>query len=324
MIKHPVLTLYALLLVLLAVFVVNLMFGDSYVSLPHVVQMIWAHNEQDFVIWNHRLPRTIIAVLVGGSFAFAGAIIQGIIRNPLASPEILGVAQGAGLALTITVIAFPLLPIVWFPLITCLGGAIGVGLLILYSLGSTFSTVKFALSGVAISMTLNCVTEFLILSHPLDINTALLALTGSLWSRGWHHVYLALPLIPLLCAAYYLAKPLNLIVLGNEVAVTLGTRLSHLRWLSIGIAVILSSLCVGIVGPISFIGLVAPHMARRLVGAHHQYTLLASMMVGAILLVVADTLGRVLIAPSEIPSGILTAVIGAPYFLWLLVRMKER
>lgn len=322
--KHIKLTLLLLCLIMLLAFMVNLMFGDSYVPFSHVIKMIAAHSDQDFVVWNHRLPRTIIAVLVGASFGFAGAIVQGVIRNPLASPEILGVAQGAGLALTITVIAFPLLPIVWFPLITCVGGAIGVGLLILYSMGSQFSTVKFALSGVAISMTLNCITEFLILSHPLDINTALLALTGSLWSRGWHHVYLALPLIPLLCVAYYLAKPLNLVVLGNEVAVTLGTVLSRLRWLSIGIAVLLSSLSVGIVGPISFIGLVAPHMARRLVGAHHQYALVASMMVGAILLMVADTLGRVLIAPSEIPSGILTAVIGAPYFLWLLVRMKER
>lgn len=322
--SRSAITLFILSLTLMAAFMANLMLGDSYVSVSHVIEMIWAHSAQDFVIWNHRLPRSIIALIVGASFGFAGAIIQGIIRNPLASPEILGVSQGAGLALTITVIAFPLLPITWFPLITCIGGAIGVGLLILYSLGSQFSTVKFALSGVAISMTLSCITEFLILSHPLDINTALLVLTGSLWSRGWHHVYLALPLIPLLCFAYYLAKPLNLIVLGNEVAITLGTKLQHLRWLSIGIAVIVSSLCVGIVGPVSFIGLVAPHMARRLVGAHHQYTLVASMMVGAILLIIADTLGRILIAPSEIPSGILTAVIGAPYFLWLLVRMKDQ
>lgn len=321
---RSILTLSMLGLLLGLAFVLNLMFGDSYVSLSHVIQMLWAHSPQDFVIWQHRLPRSIIALLVGASLGFAGTIVQGIIRNPLASPEILGVSQGAGLALTITVIAFPSLSIVWFPLITCMGGAVGVGLLILYSLGSQFSTVKFALSGVAISMTLNCITEFLILSHPLDINTALLALTGSLWSRGWHHVYLALPLIPLLCVAYYLAKPLNLVVLGNEVAITLGTVLGRFRWLTIGIAVVVSSLCVGIVGPISFIGLVAPHMARRLVGAHHQYTLVASMVIGAILLMIADTLGRILIAPSEIPSGILTAVIGAPYFLWLLVRMKDK
>ncbi len=268
------------------------------------------------------MPRGLIAIVTGCAFGLAGAIVQGVIRNPLASPEILGVTQGAGLALTIAIIGFPHLPVSALPFVACLGGAGGALLLALYNTGVQFSGVRFALSGVAIAVTLSSITEFLILSNPLDINTALLALTGSLWSRNWHHVLLAVPLLILIPVTLLLAKPLNLIGLGDEAAQSLGTGLTRTRWLAMGSAVLLTSMGVGIIGPISFVGLVAPHMARRLVGGHHQFLLPASMVLGALLLVLADTLGRTLIAPSEIPAGILTAVIGAPYFLWLLARFK--
>lgn len=320
--NQPRLRLCLLLGLLLLVSAVSLSGGTVWLSPHTLVERLLAHAANDFEVWNHRLPRSLIAILTGSAFGLAGALVQGVIRNPLASPEILGVTQGAGLALTLCIIALPQLPVVWLPLVACLGGAGGALLLALYNTGGSFSGVRFALSGVAIAVTLSSITEFLILSHPLDINTALLALTGSLWSRNWHHVTLALPFLLLIPAGLCLAKPLNLIALGDEAAHSLGTALNPVRWGAIALAVLLSSLGVGIIGPVGFIGLVAPHMARRLVGGHHQFLLPAAMLVGALLLVLADTLGRTLIAPSEIPAGILTAVIGAPYFLWLLARFK--
>ena len=318
----PRLRLLMLLALALAATFLSLSAGTLWLEPATVVERLLAHDSLDFEVWNHRLPRSLIAILAGSAFGLAGAIVQGVIRNPLASPEILGVTQGAGLALTIAIIGWPQLPIAWLPLVACLGGAGGALLLALYNTGMQFSGARFALSGVAIAVTLSSVTEFLILSHPLDINTALLALTGSLWSRGWHHVLLALPFLLLIPLGLCLAKPLNLIALGDEAAHSLGTALKPVRWLAMTCAVLLTSLGVSIIGPVGFIGLVAPHMARRLVGGHHQALLPASMLVGALLLLLADTLGRSLIAPSEIPAGILTAVIGAPYFLWLLARFK--
>lgn len=320
--SRPAASLIALIAVLLVVCLASLCIGTQWLSPVEAIQHVIAHDAQDFLVWRHRLPRTLIAVLAGGSFALAGALVQGVIRNPLASPEILGVTQGAGLALTIALIYLPALSLVWLPGVACLGGALGAGALALYSAGRSFSGVRFALSGVAISLTLGSVIEFLILSHPLNINTALLALTGSLWSRTWHHVGLAVPLLAGLPLALMLAKPLNLIGLGDEAASGLGVRLGPARLAVLVLAVILTSLGVAIIGPVSFIGLVAPHLARRLIGGRHQWLLPASAIVGAILLVLADTLGRGLIPPVEIPAGILTAIIGAPYFLWLLTRLK--
>lgn len=319
---RPRLRLWLLLGLLLVELLASLSAGTVWLKPATVLERLLAHDALDFEVWNHRLPRSLIAILAGCAFGLAGAIVQGVIRNPLASPEILGVTQGAGLALTVAIISWPHLPIAWLPLVACLGGAGGALLLALYNTGVSFSGVRFALSGVAIAVTLSSVTEFLILSHPLDINTALLALTGSLWSRNWHHVALVLPFLLLIPLGLCLAKPLNLIALGDEAAHSLGTALGRTRWWAMACAVVLTSLGVGVIGPIGFIGLVAPHMARRLVGGHHQYLLPAAMLIGALLLVLADTLGRTLIAPSEIPAGVLTAVIGAPYFLWLLARFK--
>ncbi|QXG37153.1 iron chelate uptake ABC transporter family permease subunit [Pseudomonas viridiflava] len=320
--SQPRSRLLILIGLLLLALLLSLSAGTVWLTPGAVLDHLIAHDSKDFEVWNHRLPRGLIAIVTGCAFGLAGAIVQGVIRNPLASPEILGVTQGAGLALTIAIIGFPHLPVSALPSVACLGGAGGALLLALYNTGVQFSGVRFALSGVAIAVTLSSITEFLILSNPLDINTALLALTGSLWSRNWHHVLLAVPLLVLIPVSLLLAKPLNLIGLGDEAAQSLGTGLTRTRWLAMGSAVLLTSMGVGIIGPISFVGLVAPHMARRLVGGHHQLLLPASMVLGALLLVLADTLGRTLIAPSEIPAGILTAVIGAPYFLWLLARFK--
>ena len=298
-----------------------LMLGEHTVSLPDITRMLLQHDAQDFVVWNHRLPRSLIALLTGAAMGVSGALVQGIIRNPLASPDILGVTQGAGLALSIALLIFPTTPPELLPLVAGIGGFCGAALLMSYHIDD-FEPVRFALTGIAISVTFSGITEFLLLTHPTEVNTALLSLTGSLWARGWEQIWPAASLVPLLTASLLLAKPLDLTALGDQSAAALGVRMSCLRWCALGLAVMMVSVSVSIVGPITFVGLVSPHIARRIVGGRHLQVLPAAAIIGAMILLLSDTVGRALMPPSEIPAGVLTAIVGAPYFLWLLYKVK--
>lgn len=304
-----------------AMIVASLAFGATTLHPGRILELMIERSPQDFEIWNHRFPRTIIAVLVGAGMGAAGALIQGVVRNPLASPDILGVTQGAGLALSIAMLVFPQLPVGFIAPLACLGGAAGAGMLLLYNVGG-FSPLRFALSGVAVSVTLSSVTEYLLLANPTEINTTLLTLTGSIWGRGWMHLYPLLPILPLIAVSLLISKQLDLIGLGDDTAAALGTRLNLTRWVAIALSVVLTSLTVSVAGPISFVGLVAPHIARRLFGGSHHGLIPAASVIGAVMVVFADTLGRSIAPPMEIPVGVLTAVVGAPYFLWLLFRIR--
>jgi iron complex transport system permease protein len=307
------------LIVLLALTLVALCTGATTITPLQVWHLLLAHNPQDFVVWSHRFPRSLTGILIGAALGVAGALVQGVIRNPLASPDILGVTQGAGLAVAFVLLVFP--GVGYLPFFSLLGGAAGAALLMAYNAG-IFSPVRFALSGVAVSATFAGVTQFLLLTHPVEVNTALLSLTGSLWARGWPHLGLLLPLIPLMMVAMTLAKPLDVIALGEDTAHALGTRLRLVRWAAITMAVMLTAISVSVAGPVGFVGLVAPHLARRLVGGGHLRLLPTAGLLGAAILLAADTLGRGIAPPAEIPAGVLTAVIGAPYFLWLLFRTR--
>ncbi len=310
-----------LILLLIVMFLASLMFGATTLSLGRILELLIEQDHQDFEIWNHRLPRTIIAMLVGAGMGAAGALIQGVVRNPLASPDILGVTQGAGLVLTIAMLLFPQLPVGYIAPLACLGGAAGAGMLLLYNVGG-FSPLRFALSGVAVSVTLSSVTEYLLLANPTEINTTLLSLTGSIWGRGWMHIFPLLPIPALIALTLLISKHLDLIGLGDDTATALGARLKLTRWVAIAFAVVLTSLAVSVAGPISFVGLVAPHIARRVFAGAHHTLIPAAAVVGALMVVFADTLGRTIAPPMEIPVGVLTAVVGAPYFLWLLFRIR--
>lgn len=319
---QPLSVIPALAVILIVSALAALCVGATMISPLDAAKMVALRDASDFVVWQHRLPRSLIAILIGAALGTAGALIQGVIRNPLASPDILGVTQGAGLAVTVVLLMMPAGGSAWLPMVACLGGAGGAALLMAYNSGMAFSPVRFALSGVAVSLTFGSFTEFLLLTYPVEINTALLALTGSLWARGWTHLAPALLLIPLIGLSFLLAKPLDLIGLGDEAASSFGVRLSRVRLFAIALSVLLTGISVSIIGPVTFVGLLAPHLGRRLVGGAHLVLIPTAALVGAIVVVLADTLGRGLAPPIEIPVGILTAVIGAPYFLWLLFRIR--
>ena len=278
-------------------------------------------REYHYVLTAYRLPRLLLALLVGAALAVAGVLVQGIVRNPLASPDILGVNHAASLASVGTLLLLPSLPVITLPLLAFAGGM--AGLILLRILANTSQPMKLALTGVALSACWASLTDYLMLSHPQDVNSALLWLTGSLWGRDWSFVKIAAPLLILfLPLSLRFCRDLDLLALGDARAATLGVSVPRIRLQTLLLAVAMTSTGVAVCGPISFIGLVVPHMVRSITGGRHRWLLPVSAMTGALLLVVADLLARIIHPPLELPAGVLTAIIGAPWFVWLLVRMR--
>ncbi|QMD48411.1 Fe(3+) dicitrate ABC transporter permease subunit FecD [Citrobacter freundii] len=278
-------------------------------------------REYHYVLTAYRLPRLLLALLVGAALAVAGVLVQGIVRNPLASPDILGVNHAASLASVGALLLLPSLPVIALPLLAFAGGM--AGLILLRILANTSQPMKLALTGVALSACWASLTDYLMLSRPQDVNSALLWLTGSLWGRDWSFVKIAAPLLILfLPLSLRLCRDLDLLALGDARATTLGVSVPRIRLLALLLAVAMTSTGVAVCGPISFIGLVVPHMVRSITGGRHRWLLPVSAMAGALLLVVADLLARIIHPPLELPAGVLTAIIGAPWFVWLLVRMR--
>ncbi|ATX93687.1 iron-dicitrate transporter subunit FecD [Citrobacter freundii] len=278
-------------------------------------------REYHYILTAYRLPRLLLALLIGAALAVAGVLVQGIVRNPLASPDILGVNHAASLASVGALLLLPSLPVITLPLLAFAGGM--AGLILLRILANTNQPMKLALTGVALSACWASLTDYLMLSRPQDVNSALLWLTGSLWGRDWSFVKIAAPLLILfLPLSLRFCRDLDLLALGDARATTLGVSVPRIRLQALLLAVAMTSTGVAVCGPISFIGLVVPHMVRSITGGRHRWLLPVSAMTGALLLVVADLLARIIHPPLELPAGVLTAIIGAPWFVWLLVRMR--
>ncbi|ELT0523301.1 TPA: Fe(3+) dicitrate ABC transporter permease subunit FecD [Citrobacter freundii] len=316
--------------VTLVIFIALALAGFSLLSLQMgVIAVPWralltdwqAGREYHYVLTAYRLPRLLLALFVGAALTVAGVLVQGIVRNPLASPDILGVNHAASLASVGALLLVPSLPVIALPLLAFAGGM--VGLILLRMLVNTSQPMKLALTGVALSACWASLTDWLMLSRPQDVNSALLWLTGSLWGRDWSFVKIAVPLLMLfLPLSLVFCRDLDLLALGDARATTLGVSVPRIRLLALLLAVAMTSTGVAVCGPISFIGLVVPHMVRSITGGRHRWLLPVSALAGALLLVVADLLARIIHPPLELPAGVLTAIIGAPWFVWLLVRMR--
>lgn len=277
------------------------------------------------IIANIRLPRTLVALMVGINMGVAGALLQGLLRNPLASPKIIGVNAGAGLA---AIIIMTLMPgqISMIPPAAFLGALISS--LIIYALSrneGNSSTITIILAGVALGALFSACTSALMILHSDDLGVTYSWLIGGLTGRGWPYYKLIWPytLIGILMAIY-LSPRVNLFLLGEEVGHNLGLAVEASRILIVITAAILAGSAVSVAGTIGFLGIVAPHAARMLIGNDYRYLTVLSGIMGGLLLVVADTFARTLFQPLEIPVGIITAALGAPFFLFILYQKRNR
>lgn len=271
------------------------------------------------IVWQIRFPRTLVAALVGANLGIAGVILQGITRNPLGDPHILGFSAGAGVASVGLLRIVPDVPLALVPA-AAFGGALASAALV-YALAwrGGISPVRFALAGVAVAALFTALSTALIATSKLFTQAALAFLAGGLYQRGWEHVHQVWPytLVGTLIAVV-VADSLNVLALGDDVARGLGMRVERTRALLAGLAAVLTGAAVAVAGLVAFVGLVVPHIARLLVGSDQRVVLPLSAVLGALLLVLSDAVARVVVAPGEIPVGIVTAVVGAPVLLVLI------
>ncbi|MEM7800755.1 MAG: iron ABC transporter permease [Chloroflexota bacterium] len=315
-----------LLLGLAIALVMSVSYGEYNIAPLDVVRAVFGIETNDpnhqLVVRSFRLPRILLALLIGASLACAGAIMQGITRNDLADPGILGINTGAGVVVVayVTYAAVPqnyLIPWLAF------AGALATSALI-YTLSwkAGSSTLRLILIGVGVAALGGAMISFLITRMQIDrAQQAYVWLTGSVYGSTWEEVRLmVLWLVVLLPITYLSARQLNTMGLGDELTIGLGLRLELQRFILIALSSALAAITVTVAGTIGFIGFVAPHIARRLVGPSHEGLLITTTFVGGLLMVVADLLSRWVISPSELPIGVTTAIIGAPYFGYLLYR----
>ena len=247
---------------------------------------IWAAFQPDdknyFTLMEYRLPRAVLAILLGGALAISGVLVQSVVRNPLASPDILGINNAAGLVAVSVLMFLPNLAFYWMPIFAFLGGVLSFVILWIVC-GFNFRPIKMAIIGVALSALWAAISHYLMLTNPVEINTAMLWLTGSLWGRSWSYLNVVLPwLVVLLPLPFIFCRDLDTLGLGENKASTLGVTVNKVQISVLVLAVALSTTAVAICGPIAFLGLVAPHLARRLVGGRHRTLLPAALIIGAL------------------------------------------
>jgi iron complex transport system permease protein len=322
--------LFFLILITLTAIVISLSQGEYPISPLAVIQTLLGletgNPEHAFIINTLRLPRIITACLVGMALAVSGTILQGIMRNPLAEPGVIGMNAGAGFVAVSLIVLLPdvnagVLPVCAF------GGALSVAILVyLLAWDKGSSPIRLILVGVGINSFLNAFTTLMKTFGEInDVSRALVWLAGSVSGRSWEEVLSLLPwLVVFIPLALVKAQQLNALALGDDIAKGLGSRVEWQRGLLLLTSSALCGAAVATAGTIYFVGLMAPHIGRQLVGSTHEGLIPVSGMIGAMIVVVADLLGRILFAPIELPCGIVTAVIGAPYFIYLLVQNRKR
>ncbi|MDD9267708.1 Fe(3+)-hydroxamate ABC transporter permease FhuB [Paenibacillus sp. GCM10023248] len=273
------------------------------------------------VILNLRLPRVLVAALAGASLAIAGSMMQGAVRNPLADPSVVGVTTGAGMGALLVLTIWPSASGAWVPVGAMAGALLSAGSVYALAWKKGLNPVVLILVGIAVSALGSAVIQFLIIQSKLGAAPALTWLAGSTYARGWgDFAQLSIAMAVGLPLAWLLGRRVDLLAFGDLVSLGLGLQLQRTRLIAAGIGVTIAAIAVASVGTISFIGLLAPHAVRMMMGQHHQKSVVLSAVIGAILLVVADIIGKVIAIPKEIPSGIVVAVIGAPYLLFLMYR----
>jgi iron complex transport system permease protein len=330
--KKPVIVFLIALLILIFTFFVSLSIGTIYIPFSRVIQIIYNFSNKieplNLIILDIRAPRAVLSFLVGSGLAISGVIFQGVIRNPMADPYVIGISAGAGTGVTIAVVFnlnWHLFGLNTIPLMAFLGAIITV--FIVYQLsrvGQKIPITTFLLAGVAMGFLLNAFMSFLMVIGSNDLHKIVYWMMGSFATVSWNDITIILPyyITSLLVLVFYL-KDLNIILLGEENAHYLGVNVDKVKFILILAATLLAAAVVSVSGIIGFIGLIVPHIGRMLIGPDHRKLMPLSGFIGGIFLLISDDLARSLIPPLEIPVGIITALAGGPYFIYLLMKNKK-
>lgn len=319
-INKKYLTIGLSLVLLLILLILLTTVGSVNLSFTEIINAL-INNDNKMVttiVYKMRLPRNILAALVGANLAVSGVLLQSVMKNPLADPGITGVSSGASVAAIFILLLLPqytgILPIAAF-----IGGAIACILVFLMAYKNGLKPGRIVLAGVAINTILGGVISYLSTMYSDRIQSAMLWLNGSLATKTWADVeMLFIYSIVGLVISLFLIRSANVLQLGDDAATNLGFNVNLTRLLISGVAVFLAATSTAVVGIISFVGLIVPHIARMIMGSDHKFTIPFSMILGSIVLLVADTLGRTIGGAVEIPVGVIMSIVGGPFFLYLL------
>jgi iron complex transport system permease protein len=323
----------AVLMALAAIAILSLIFnvsqGDYPVPMLEVVRAVLgfpSSPDYAFVVTTLRLPRALVALLVGMGLAMAGTVLQGLTRNPLAGPEIIGINAGAALVAVALMVVFPQAGAAWLPPAAFLGALAAAVAIYLLAWNGGSSPLRLILVGIALTALTSTLSSLMLTFGQLDsVSQALVWLAGSVYGRSWPQVWSLLPWLALaLPITLLLARDLDTLNLGDTLARGLGNRVEWTRGLLILCTAALAGASVATAGTVGFVGLMAPHLGRQLVGPSHVGLIPVAALTGACIVELADIVGRLAFAPIELPCGVITAVIGAPYFLWILYRNRNQ
>ncbi|HCC68801.1 MAG TPA: iron ABC transporter permease [Nitrospiraceae bacterium] len=312
--------------VLAAGVVISILVGAVDLSISDIVRIIFGDisGVNYHIVYNIRLPRIIVGIMVGINLALAGAILQGVLKNPLADPGIIGISAGAGLAAMFIMILFPekssLIPVFAFV------GAMTAALVVyLISWKGGINPLRLILAGVAVAAFFGAMISALMVFHSDKVQGTINWMVGGFQGRSWGHVSIIMPYtVAGIIIALPVAKYLNILMLGDDTAKGLGIRVETARLGFIALASFLAASAVSVAGLLGFVGLITPHAVRLIVGSDNRFVLPFSALFGAALIVFADTAARMIFNPVEIPVGVLMAFIGAPFFLYLLRGAMKR
>jgi iron complex transport system permease protein len=311
----------AALAILLVIGTLSLVLGAISLDVREAVRALSPSSEgfARTVVWQIRFPRFIDGILVGAALGVSGALLQVVTRNPLADPTILGVSPAAGLAVAIGLVVAPGMQREALAVIAIGGGLVGAGVLLALAWQGAVTAIRLTLAGVAISAFFGAAIVGLLASSRTFLELSLGFLAGGLYGSDWREAQAISPVvIPGILVAFVLGSRLNALALGDDLAASLGVLTDRTRMVVLALVGVLTGAAVAVAGLVSFVGLVSPHVARSFVGDDHRFLVPSSALTGAILVTSADLIARLIIRPAEIPMGILTAAVGAPFLLYLV------
>ncbi len=318
--------LFLLVLFACVAFLAGMRCGSLELSFGGILSTLWKGSAEDVnyqILWNIRLPRVLLGGLVGAALAISGAILQGVMRNPLAAPGIIGVSAGGGLAGILILLVLPQFSALLIPAAFC--GALATAVCVyLLAWKRGVNPVRLILSGVAVASMLGAVSSTVLILNAEKVAGILDFTVGSLSARSWEQLHLVKwYLFGGAAAAMALSRKLNILTLGDEIAAGLGIHVERVRFLLLAVSALLAAAAVSVVGMLGFVGLIAPHMVRLILGSDYRLLIPGCALFGAGMVMACDTVGRMVMEPMELPVGVIMALLGPPFFLYLLRRGRS-